>query len=379
MAEVGLKIGVACRTIYLYPPFLAVLLRPLASLSFDTARTIWFFASFSCWLTFLFISFKVARLSKIPKKVLFFALIFALLLPSVYIALLLGQVSLFVLLLLSSSIYLLPYSDLRSQSLVGIFLGLAISIHLTTAILLFAILLHRRFITFSTTLLTLFVTFVIGILGSGGWLNTYAWFSEGLNNAMLISKQSYGNLALQATIERFFTPQQFEVEVTVTFLNQTPSFNIQLRPLIESPLLGKLLSSSCSLLIGLVTLYCLLRGKQIQTKDSLQFDSAFLLTTVTLLSPLVWVYYYTWLLIPFFLLGQKNYQIHPIRLLLLLSYFFIVLERLKNPLIILTKSPFALSIGCFGSLILWGTFVYLALKPQKEDFCVFGSTEISNK
>ena len=101
MASMAKRTGVMSEFEYLYPPFFAVLLRPLAQLPYHEAARVWALLN---WL-FLGISVLITiRLVRARNRWIMPALALSLLLPAVYDTILLGQINLLVTMLLCLAI-----------------------------------------------------------------------------------------------------------------------------------------------------------------------------------------------------------------------------------------------------------------------------------
>lgn len=352
MAQAAEANGIANHAYYFYPPFFAALFRPLAYLPYAMTIRLWLLLNLCFWAISLFLLTKIAPLPPNPLRILlgFLILIF----PPTYATLLLGQVNFLLLLLITNSIYFSSSPDRRKQSLIGLFLGIAASIKLIPLVFGLPILLRRKFLAFTFLILAIFAASLFGIGAGGGLKNTIGWFSTGLHSTINLTKTSYNNLSIYAVLERPFRAEIFPAARQNTIVTFAPLINI--------PVLGTSLGLFLALVIGLTTLYCLISQKinsQKPSEESLLWDFALIISTVTLLSPVVEYHYYVWLLVPTFALLNSHYKSQFVRISLLLTYFFFELDRFRVLLITLLPLPFVLSLGFYGNVILWLIFTYI--------------------
>ena len=103
-----------------------------------------------------------------------------------------------------------------------------------------------------------------------------------------------------------------------------------------------------------------------RSEESLLWDFALIISTVTLLSPVVEYHYYVWLLVPTFALLNSHSKAQFVRISLLLTYFFFELDRFRVLLVTLLPLPFVLSLGFYGNVILWLLFTYVYNKKLEK-------------
>jgi hypothetical protein len=361
--EAAIRSGGINHTTYIYLPFLAVLLRPLAVLPYDLARMLWFALNLGFLLTSIGL---LTRLIGLPLFVAVPAALMAVLMPAVYYSLLFGQVNFLLLLLLTGSLYLsslLPQARWREIA-AGILLSIAIAIKIYPAIVGFAYLLHRRLVAVTSILIGMLATFIFGIAGGNGWDNTTRFFSEGLS---LFGGRgtSPANQSIQAVMDRLFSLNQYQFSV----LSADNYITVTYRPVMNAPQLGGLLSYIVAGLIVTSTLSVLaLRVRHQPGEPSLLPDFALLITAALLVTPVVGDDYYVLLLIPIFVLLYycRQSQQRSIRIALLLALLLLVLQRYWRWLSQFVASPWLLAFGFLGTLTLWLTLLRQVIISWRE-------------
>lgn len=364
-AEVAANLNMQTRySHYVYPPFFAVLLRPLAVLPHMSAIVVWVV------LNLLFLALSVRQLLLISNATLrwpafVFAILIACLFPPVTLNLFVhGQVTLLLLWLLllvySNSG---PFSTPRQQIIAGLSLGTAIGIKLFMAVLApFFWLYHRRRVAYMGVA-TFGLTLLIGYVGAG-WSNTFRYFTEVLPPLFGESSTLWGNYSLASTIQRMYTPVSHEYQF---FFMQEP-VTAHVSPLSDNISLGIRLGQVANLiLIGAMVLtlavdWTLRRENHLVQPD---FRLSFLITTVLLVMPLSWSYTQALLLLPYVILLSRT-QVPRIAYeaqlsLLLVSLGLILTQGSWLLLNLMTRQalPFwILTLGPLGVLLVWTTLCF---------------------
>jgi len=329
VAEVAAQSGGIYYTTYLYPPFFAALLRPLALLPYNVARIIWLLLNLLFLVLSLILLFKI---TPIPRPFIGLVLYLLILMPPIYYTLWLGQVNLLILLLILGSIWFLILPNRQSQVIAGVLLGLATGLKILPGLLGLSLLLRRRFLALLAMSTTILGLFAFGISAGGGLTNTKHWFSKGLTAAIDKTVTNSANQSVYAAMERL---------------------------LVGFPSLATLLGYLCAATIASLTLYQLIKKSNLSSQEVFGWDFALILTTTTLIAPLVWYHYYAWLVIPMLTLLHKYHQVVAVRLILLSSYLFLLLDRRKMPLPELLHFLLAPSYGFYSNLLLWLLLLYL--------------------
>ena len=361
--EAAIRSGDINHTSYIYLPFLAVLLRPIAILPYDLARTLWFVLNLGFLLASVVL---LTRLIGLHCFVAIPAILTSMLMPAVYYSLLFGQVNFLLLLLLTGALYLSsPLPARRSRDIAaGIFLSIAIVIKLYPAIVGFAYLLHRRLLSVISVLLGALTMLVFGIVGGNGWENTMRFFSESLSQ-FVGRGDDPANQSIHAVLDRLFSLHQYHFSV----LSLDNYVTITYRPVMNAPLLGNLLACMGAGFIVISTLTVLaIRVRHQPGVPTLLADFGLLITAALLITPIVWDSYYVLLLIPIF--GLLHYyrqsQLRSIRIALLLVSLFLILQRYWRWLSQFVASPWLLAFGFLGTLMLWFTLLSQVIMSSRE-------------
>ncbi|NJK80463.1 MAG: DUF2029 domain-containing protein [Chloroflexaceae bacterium] len=188
---------------YIYPPFLAGILRPLATLPYFTATALWSAFSVLALLLSIPIFMRVYRLplSSLPLVIAGVAL-----LPATYHTYLLGQVNFILLLLFAGTLAFLHMPHSRWYSvLAGVLLGLATMLKVFPAIFGLLFLVYRRWSAIAAAALTGVVLLGLGVV-LGGWSNTVRWFTNVLLGieANVRDENSPMLQAIRHVLQRFF-------------------------------------------------------------------------------------------------------------------------------------------------------------------------------
>jgi hypothetical protein len=341
---------------YIYPPFFATFLRPLATLPFITASRIWFVFNLVClWIAIGLLS----RLVGLSRRWMVVLGLVALTLPPIYDTLLLGQVNLLLLLLLTLALYFtsLPEPRRWQEILAGFLLGVAVLIKIYPVALGLAYLLHRRIISLISMMIGILAMSIVGIVFGGGVENTLRYFGEVLpelsGGGPLIADQS-----ISPVMARLFSFNHYQF----AFMTPTNFVEITLAPVIDLPWLGYLLALLGSLIIIFFTLRNLvtrfLRNQLINT-SSMLFDFSLVITMTLIILPIVHDHYLTLLYIPIFFIikyynNQEKYSIkYTIRVILTVFVLLLALQRFWRVFLNIIPSPLLLCFGFCGMLLLW--------------------------
>jgi hypothetical protein len=342
---------------YLYPPFLAAVLRPLAALPYDTAKLIWLIGN----LALLFLSiFLLARAIGMPHWALALVLPCSLLMPAVYDTLLLGQINIVLLALLTGALVLsVPHpAAARRESIAGALLAVAAAIKVFPGGVALVYLTRGRVATLVWLVLALCGAFLVGMVAGGGWDSTLYWLLYVLPD-IPVAEPVPAIQSLHAVMARLFSMHEFDYSVMGRGNTVTHIFY----PLVDAPATGQLLASlGSAIMVSITVLWLVLRARQ-RRGDSLQ-DFALTLTAILVSIPFLWDYYYVLLFIPLFVLGRECYQAplasrHTVCLFLLLSLLLLVLHRYWRWMSQFVQTPLLLSLGFAGALVLWLGLLYV--------------------
>jgi hypothetical protein len=341
------------QTPYIYPPFLAALLRPLALLPHPTALQVWLGLNICAFAITMVI---LIRLFAVPRRFIAPVLGFGMLLPAVYDTWLLGQVGVLLTLLF---VLMLALSVARTPRpwhayAAGILLGIAIVIKIYPVFVGLVYLAHRRISTIVATAGTVVGAFLIGIVFGGGWQNTAAWFTRVLP-AVSTMAPFPSNQSLRAAVSRFFASHEFRVAV----LNKDNYLTVRQPALLESPTLLIGVTLLLSLIVAALTIRAMWRPAGPDPRRAFLVDFALAILLSLLLTPVVWDVYFVHLVVPLVLLLRPAQASPGYRLLLLLSLLLLALQRYWRYIMLYTASPLVMVCGLSGVVIVWLTLLHL--------------------
>lgn len=336
---------------YLYPPALAVLLRPLAELPFPTVNLLWFGLNL-LWL-FLAVVW-IVRLVPLPRRLLGLACLVAILTPAVHHTLELGQVNALLLVLISGALLAIGRQP-RSAWLDlvgGALLACATMIKPFPAVLVIVLVARRRVRALLAYLLGVGLLALLGIIAGGGLQTTVEWATQVLPR-YAGGGATPNNQSLEGAIYRLFHPTAVEL---LPIAGRSASAT--LAPIVASESLGLLLGYLLSGAVALASLWLLARrwGREPGRID--MAEMAFLLVTVLLVQPLVWYHYSALLLIAYGVSVPHAQRDRVTRVLVLVSAILIGLQRYWRLTGHLGTS-LVVSFGTLGVGLLWLAFARL--------------------
>lgn len=357
-AELGQAVG------YLYPPFFAALLRPLASLPYPAAATIWLLFNL---LLLTGGAVLLARCLRLSRPATIGLLAAAVLLPASWASLLLGQVNLLIAALLIATLFFSTRPARRPwhDSVAGVCLGLAGAIKVYPLLLVALYVLYRRRRVVEAVIVTGGLTLLIGLAGGGGGGSLRTWLTvvlPGLTGTTAASPVWLRpeNQALRGVIGRLFVPSSFQIAM----LPGAPPLTVAPPPLVISPL-----AAATATLLGVVlvlgwTGIWLVRRSRAGATQPAALARAFAVSLVAtmLVSPITWEYYFTNLLIPGAALWGAGRRW---RIVVGGALLAMLVHRYWRPLLQLVQTPLLLGFGCASMVILWGGL----LRMCEEDEC----------
>ncbi len=326
------QIGLAELPPYIYPPFLAVVLKPIALLPFGTARIIWFVTSSMALIVSLVL---LARTFCLDRRWFLALVAAALFLPGTWLTLWLGQVNMFLLLLIALALY---FERNDRQRAAGAALGLAIIIKLIPLLLIVYLALTRRFTTVLWSALALVGLTAFSIV-AGGTDYQARFFTHGIVTAAGMNGVGMPfDQSISAYFARFFLPTPFS------------------SPLFVSSQLPLLLTVAASALLLALTARDAVRG------GFANILNGFPLTIVAMLlvSTISWDHYAVFLLVPLAALmrqpditsSRPTFQ----QFAVLLAYGLLVIQGYWT---VFPRSAWFLSFGFYGMVILWACFIWI--------------------
>ncbi len=346
---------------YIYPPFFAVSLRPLAALPVGVAGALWF------WLNILWLALGVALVVRwvgLGRAALAAGLLWAALLPPSHDTLLLGQVNTLLLALIAGAFALVGREPRGSWGAIagGVLLAVAALIKLFPAVFVLVLAAHGRWRAVAAFGAGVVALTALGMLAAGPAL-TATWLFE------VLPRYSGGfptpfNQSLELAIIRLFSPTQ----VTALWPG-APGRPVTLTPLADSPALGALLGYGLSAVVVAVTALALLRRwwplRPWARPNAIEpLEVGLLMAAVLLILPLSWYHYGPLLLLAWGAAWPRAADDRRLRLALLASAAIYVAQLYWRYFANL-GTPLLVSFGAAGGLLLWGALLWALLTTPR--------------
>ncbi len=312
--------GVEQHSPYIYPPLLALLLRPIAALPYSAAAAIWFVLSAAALLAALSLLRPVVQL---PWRRYRWVCAAAFFLPPVHHTLQHGQITHFLLLMIVAAALSRPAGSAWA--------GIAAALKVFPATLAAVYALSGR------------VVGLVTMVGSAVALTLAGALAEPAATAEFVQR-----VGPQLAVERRLAPNNQSLDAVMSRWFETQWF---VEPLIHAPNAGRVASRLAAAVIVGLTLWALVAVRR--ADDAIvQFERFALVLAATLIvSPIVWDHYYVLLLLPVAALYRGSRD-RTIRLLLLVGVALLFLHRYW-PLMFAVKSPVFMSEGLAGVVVLW--------------------------
>ena len=342
---------------YRYPPVAAVIARPLAVLTVSSAKGIWYL------LNLVFLALSVALTCKLvgsPRpKTMLICFGISLAAPPVYDTLMLGQINLLLLLLIIAAIYAVTSAPvtLRREVVAGVCMGVAAAIKIYPLLLGFIFIIHRRFVSLVSMVLTVALLGILGIIAGGGWPTTQTYLFEVLPNISSVLEITPSNQNAQAVFARLFSVNLMRFAV----LTPDNLMTITVPPIFQAPQVGIILGIFSSGIILLTPIIAAARQTwHHRSREVILLHWSLLLTTLLLITPTTWDHYYVLLLLPLAVLWIPPPSLwRYTRLTILIAGCLLVLHRYWRRIVLQTVSPLFMLFGFLGVLILWLTILWL--------------------
>lgn len=287
---------------YIYPPFLAVVLRPLALLPFGIAMKVWLV--FNIGLLFLCIRDLFVLLGK-PLKLASYLMATALAFafpPVTYTIAVFGQVNLLILwlVLIFCNNLVVPHRG-RATSLAGLAIGIATGIKLFAGLLIVYAWLIGRHRVASIGLLATALTLLIGAIGSQS-VDTARYFADLLLHHVGVDHAGWFNYSIRSATVTLFRDTQ--IEQVFPFLAQPVRASTVAMPLDRDLAirLGSLASSGLLCISIAVLALDVWRTQGSLDVSGASWRIAMILTTTLLIMPRSWISTGVMLLLPIALL-----------------------------------------------------------------------------
>lgn len=349
LARMAASAGIGSYTPYIYPPLLAVLIRPLASLPYPAASTIWLAASIAALICSLVL---LRSLVTISDRAFTAALAATLALPPVHHTLELGQINNFLLVLIVGAAV-----SLRS-SVGGALLGLAAAIKIFPAAIGSVFVFRRD-------------TRAIAAAVAGGIVATAISVISPTSHRALA--EWVHHIAPEITAERLITPNNQSIAAVSARLFSTHRFEgmalgdrgpqaITVRPLIDRPALAPIVSTSVSALIGALTIASLWLGSGVPQRNLLALQFGAVMAALLMMLPVVWDHYYVLLLVPIAALAAGASR--SAARLALIGVVLVLAHRYWR-LTIYAGSAVFVSAGLGGVAAIWAAVILQLMGPKR--------------
>ena len=337
-------------TAYIYPPFFAALLRPLALLPFPIANTLWLVLNIAWYVVGIFL---LARLLNLPRSYHVPLLTVSLFVPALHHTLELRQVNTAFLALLVGALVIIHVQ--RGEGFSGALLGFLGMVKLFPILLLLPLLPHQRWRAVGGFIAVLIGSAVLGIVAGGGLEETTFWPTEVLPS-IIGGFSSPNNQSLLAAVTRLGVSTQVE---PVPLLGAPPQ--LQVMPLIDAPLLLRGVGIAFCILVAITTIVVVIHHwRQGFQPSTLHQEVSLLLACTLLVTPVVWYHYYVLLLIPIGVGLRDGGQDVTTRRIILVGCLLLAIQRYWRVTILL-GTPLLLSLGTLGTLTIWWALMRLVI------------------
>jgi hypothetical protein len=350
---------------YVYPPFFAAILRPFVAFPFQRAAIVWLALCLFCLLGSVWLLLSLVRVPKSWASITL-AFVALLIMPPTTLTLVLGQATPLLLLLLAVAFHLLagaarPEStaSLRDEVLGGAALGLAGSVKLYPLLLLLPLLVRRRWWALGTSLACFLVCLGVGVVGAGGFGNTFRFFLEVLPRLSLSALP--GNHSLLGWVSRVLSTQ----ETSFSVFNATNYITLVSRPLLNAPESIKPVWLALCILFFLAALCTLFVSRHKRLPMAL--DMGLPTCLILILPPLVWDHYHSLLLLPAsVLLGFAGLRRQAPRTVLLVAALLLGAQRYDRPFATWGLPLWGLSFSLLAAVMIFGYLIYVILKAKQS-------------
>lgn len=310
-----------------YPPTVFIFFYPLTLFPYIIAEKIWVFLSLIFLVASFIFIFKIFKENLFETRNLIVSgLIFFTFFP-IKFTLGMGQINIFIFLLLVLSIYL--YQK-KLDNFSGFFLGIPLILKLFPVLLVLYFLIQKRLKIISSIILTIVATSVLTYFIVGSTMNLY-FLQKVLPSLLGGWKEDYYNQALSGFLMRGIA-------------------DIELRNILK-----------ILLTIGLIIISLFAVVKKSTNIYSENLKIGIIVSLSLLINTFSWQHHFVWLLFPLFatFFYLKHKKASSIFYVILLMSYMLVAFNLKNP----NSVPVILqSHVFFGAFLLWGLDIYLLVK-----------------
>ena len=306
---------------YIYPPILAILLRPISPFPYSAVAAVWFTLSAFALLAALWL---LRPLVQLPWRAYGWMCAAVFFLPAVHHTLQHGQITNFLLLLIVAA----AVGGTRG----GVWLGIAAAVKVFPATLAVVYALSGR------------IAPLVMMAAAATALTAVAALVEPAATADFIWR-----VGPQLALERRLAPNNQSMDAVMARLFERHWF---VTPLLDAPLAGRVASSLAAIGIITLTLRALVLVRRADGSVAQAGRFSLVLAATLMLSPIVWDHYYVLMLLPLAVLYRRSSQDRNVQLLLL-TVVALLLSHRYWPLMLATKSPLFMSEGLAGVVVLW--------------------------
>ena len=312
--------GIEYHSPYIYPPLLAILLRPLTFLPYSAAAAVWFALSAGALLAALWL---LRPFTGLPWRVYGWLCAAAFFLPPVHHTLEHGQITNF--------LFLLIVGGAVGNTGSGALVGFAAALKVFPATLAAVYALSGRLAA-------------LGTMVAGAAVLTLA----GALAAPAATLDFLRRVGPQLALERRLAPNNQSLDAVMARWFETHWF---VTPIIHAPGVGRIASQLGSAIVIGLTLWALVTVRRKEGEAAQAGRFALAVAATLIVSPIVWDHYYVLLLLPVAVLYRGSGD-NAVRLLLLAGAALLLSHRYW-PLTFAMKSPVFMSSGMAGVVVLW--------------------------
>jgi hypothetical protein len=334
--------------VFLYMPITALFFVPLAWFPMATALWIWYAINLIVWGSWVWLLITHVPLTRRQQLLVIMT---AVVLPASIDIISLGQITHLIMLGIVAALVLLRRG---ASGWAGVIVGLVIIIKVQLLLLALLFLWRKDVRGVLATAATVGMGIILGALALG-WVTVWEWVNA-IQQKAVVSAIFPVNQSLNASITRFFVPQQVQTAVfRIDNAQQIPVY-----ALLTPAWLAQWLVMSIIICIGWYTYQ---RARTITDSD---MQAAIVLPIMLLVTPLSWDSYMVYLLWPIALLWAKVRHTHDVIWLTLIVGCMLV-HRFWRVLVWQSHSPLVLIWGCVAMLCCWWAIIRIGNRSAREE------------
>jgi hypothetical protein len=333
---------------YLYPPALAIGLRPVARLNYDTAAGLWLVLSVAAIVGAVVMLGRLVGLRQTQAAALAALAVF---LPPSEITLSLGQVNSIVLLLTAGACLALTGQSRRGDVSAGALIAAAAAIKVYPGALALLLVRPYRRVAAASLIVSLGVYVIVMSWGAGpGAMSEWVREMGGVGGA---SAEAPNDQSVHAVVGRLTTAHTVAARV----FGGGPDRLITVRAVMPRPWLGRRVAWLISFLVLVVTVGAVVWGRRSASRRATIMHRAGALIAATCIAlPISWDHYQIALVIPSLFLWRVAKRSSGMRGVLASVWAAIALHRYWR-LLVLAGSPWLLAFGFCGTMVMWAVLV----------------------